>query len=136
MPSPITPAEQPCRITEAVQSLLPYIRESRRRAIDDLAKKHQYHFDFTAYEEGMYVWLRESKLDETKGGKGEWLYSGPYIIHEKRDRDSFVLRELSGAVLRGHVNIRRLRLFYFRPTNQTLKTSLKPKPRRAVDFTS
>jgi hypothetical protein len=103
------------------------IRESRRRAIDDLAKRHQYQFDFADYEEGMYVWLRESKLDETKGDKGTWLYSGPYIIHEKRPHDAFVLRELSGAVLKGHVNIRRLRLFYFRPSNQTLKTSLNPK---------
>ncbi|KAJ7443417.1 hypothetical protein B0H11DRAFT_1826210, partial [Mycena galericulata] len=106
------------------------IRESRRRAIDDLAKRNHYQFDFADYEEGMYVWLRESKFDETKGNKGEWLYSGPYIIHEKRERDSFVLRELSGAILKGHVNIRRLRLFYFRPSNQTLKTSLKPKWRQ------
>ncbi|KAJ7104911.1 hypothetical protein C8R44DRAFT_639724 [Mycena epipterygia] len=112
------------------------IRESRRRAIDDLAKRHHYKFDFADYEEGMYVWLRESKLDETKGDKGEWLYSGPYIIHEKRARDSFVLRELSGAVLKGHVNIRRLRLFYFRPSHQTLQTSLKPKPRKTEPATS
>ncbi|KAJ7245449.1 hypothetical protein C8J57DRAFT_1082292 [Mycena rebaudengoi] len=108
------------------------IRLSRRRAIEDLAKRQHYQFDFADYEEGMYVWLRESQLDEIKGGKGEWLYSGPYIIHQKRERDSFVLRELSGAILKGHVNIRRLRLFYFRPSNQTLKTSLKPKPRRDV----
>ncbi|KAK0216013.1 hypothetical protein IW262DRAFT_1393703 [Armillaria fumosa] len=80
----------------------------------------------------MYVWLRESQLDEIKGGKGEWTYSGPYIIHEKRARDSFVLRELSGAILKGHVNIRRLRLFYYRPDNQTLRTSLQPKPKRTV----
>ncbi|KAJ7102009.1 hypothetical protein C8R44DRAFT_640956 [Mycena epipterygia] len=106
------------------------IRQSRHRAIEDLAKRNHFKFDFADYEEGMYVWLRESQLDETKGGKGDWLYSGPYIIHEKRARDSFVLRELSGAILQGHVNIRRLRLFYFRPGNQTLKTSLKPKPRR------
>jgi hypothetical protein len=74
----------------------------------------------------MYVWLRESKLDETKGDKEKWTYSGPYIIHQKRGQGSFILRELSGAVLKGHVNIRRLRLFYFRPDNQTLKTSLGP----------
>jgi hypothetical protein len=70
----------------------------------------------------MYVWLRESKLDETKGDKEKWTYSGPYIIHQKRGQGSFILRELSGAILKGHVNIRRLRLFYFRPDNQTLRT--------------
>ncbi|KAJ6484243.1 hypothetical protein C8R45DRAFT_763424, partial [Mycena sanguinolenta] len=125
-------AQQLCRRDPKMREANEHIRESRRRAIDDLAKRHQYQFDFADYEEGMYVWLRESRLDETKGDKGEWLYAGPYIIHEKRARDSFVLRELSGAVLKGHVNIRRLRLFYFRPSNQTLKTSLNPKPRQTV----
>ncbi|KAJ7743463.1 hypothetical protein DFH07DRAFT_721516, partial [Mycena maculata] len=100
------------------------LRETRRRAIEDLHKRYHFRFDFADYEEGMYVWLRESKLDEIKGDKEKWTYSGPYIIHQKRDRDSFVLRELSGAVLKGHINIRRLRLFYFRPDNQTLRTSL------------
>lgn len=98
------------------------LRASRRKAIEDQAKRHHYRFDFADYEEGMYVWLRESRLDEIKSGKGEWTYAGPYIIHERRDKESFVLRELSGAVLRGHVNIRRLRLFFFRPDNQTLRT--------------
>jgi hypothetical protein len=100
------------------------LRETRKRAIEDLHKRHHFMFDFSNYEEGMWVWLRESKLDETKGDKEKWTYSGPYIIHQKRDRDSFILRELSGAILKGHVNIRRLRLFYYRPDNQTLRTSL------------
>lgn len=96
------------------------IRESRRRAMEDMAKRVGYQWDFSDYEVGMYVWLRESKIDEIKGGKGLWTYSGPYIIHEKRERDCFVLRELSGAVLPGHVNIHRLCLFYYHPTHQTL----------------
>jgi hypothetical protein len=101
------------------------LRQTRRRAIEDFNKRHGNHFDFQDYEEGMYVWLRESRLDETKGDKGEWTYSGPYIIHEKRHNDSFVLRELNGAILPGHVNIRRLRLFFYRPDNQTLRSSLR-----------
>jgi hypothetical protein len=117
------------------------LRESRQRAIDDLHKRNHFMFDFANYEVGMYVWLRESKFDETKGNKEKWTYSGPYIIHQKRDRDSFVLRELSGAILKGHVNIRRLRLFYFRPDNQTLRTNLPATPATAsnteyrLDFT-
>ncbi len=89
------------------------LKESRRLAIENLAKRHHFQFDFSDYEEGMYVWLRESRLDEIKQGKGEWTYSGPYVIHKKRDRDVFKLRELSGAIRKGHVNIRQLRLFYF-----------------------
>ncbi|KAJ7125855.1 hypothetical protein C8R46DRAFT_828355, partial [Mycena filopes] len=100
------------------------LRETRRRAIADLHRRQHFMFDFADFNVGMYVWLRESKIDETKGDKEKWMYSGPYIIHQKRDRDSFVLRELSGAILKGHVNIRRLRLFYYRPDNQTLRTSL------------
>ncbi|KAJ3739858.1 hypothetical protein DFH05DRAFT_1371372, partial [Lentinula detonsa] len=104
------------KLQEATES----IRESRQRAIEDMAKRVHHRWDFSDYEEGMYVWLRESKLDEIKGGKGLWTYSGPYIIHEKRERDAFILKELSGAILPGHVNIHRLRLFYYRPTHQTL----------------
>lgn len=104
------------------------LRESCKKAIDDQAKRQHFQFDFADYEVGMYVWLRESRLDEIKGGKGEWTYAGPYIIHEKRDRDSFILRKLSGAVMRGHVNIRRLRLFVFRPDNQTLRARLRTPP--------
>ncbi|KAJ3991047.1 hypothetical protein F5050DRAFT_1540870, partial [Lentinula boryana] len=74
------------------------LRESRRRAIDDMARRNGHKWDFQEYEEGMYVWLRESHLDAIKGGKGLWTYSGPYIIHEKRARDAFVLKELSGAI--------------------------------------
>ncbi|KAI0739250.1 hypothetical protein C8Q80DRAFT_1112381 [Daedaleopsis nitida] len=79
-----------------------------RKAIKDQAKHHHYCFDFTDYEEGMYVWLRESCLNKIKGGKGEWTYAGLYIIHEKGDKELFMLRKLSGAVLQGHINIRQL----------------------------
>ena len=106
------------------------LRQSRLRAIQDWEKCYNHKFDFSDYEEGMWVWLRESQLDETKGNKGEGTYSGPYIIHEKRPNGSFVLRELSGAVIKGHVNVHRLRLFFYRPDNQTLKTDLTPRFRR------
>jgi hypothetical protein len=98
------------------------LRKTRERAIEDLHRRNHFAFDFADYESGIYVWLRESKLDETKGDKEKWTYSGPYIIHQKRGQGSFILREISGAILKGHVNIRRLRLFYFRPDNQTLRT--------------
>ncbi|KAJ3924423.1 MAG: hypothetical protein NXY57DRAFT_874429, partial [Lentinula lateritia] len=109
-------ARKDSKLKEANEKL----RESRRRAIEDMAKRVGFQWDFKDYEVGMYVWLRESAIDEIKGGKGMWTYSGPYIIHEKRDHNAFVLKELSGAILPGHVNIRRLRLFYYRPDHQTL----------------
>lgn len=121
-------ARQIQRRNTALEDAHERLRASRKRAIADQAKRHHYQFDFADYEEGMYVWLRELRLDEIKGGKGEWTYAGPYIIHEKRDNDSYLLRELSGAVLRGHVNVRRLRLFFFRPDNQTLRARIKTLP--------
>ncbi|THU80494.1 hypothetical protein K435DRAFT_622727, partial [Dendrothele bispora CBS 962.96] len=105
------------------------ICESRKRAVDDAAKKYHYKFDFHDFEEGMYVWLRESQLANIKGNKGDWTYSGPYVIHEKRDTGSYVLRELDGTILNGHVNAQRLRLFYFRPDNQTLRSRIPTRPK-------
>ncbi|KAJ3717890.1 hypothetical protein C8R42DRAFT_552499, partial [Lentinula raphanica] len=108
-----------------LEAAMETLRKSRHEAIENQAKRHHYQFDFADYEEGMFVWLRESHLDEIKGGKGEWTYTGPYIIHKKLDNDTFILWELSGAVMRGRVNIRHLRLFFFfRPDNQTLRSSL------------
>ncbi|KAE9385645.1 hypothetical protein BT96DRAFT_840426 [Gymnopus androsaceus JB14] len=113
-------------------------RQSRQRAIDDQARRHGNTFNFHDYEEGMYVWLRESQLETTKGNKTDWTYSGPFIIHSKRDNGSYVLRELDGSLLHGHVNAQRLRLFYFRPENQTLRSRIptRPKPKPTGKVTS
>lgn len=110
------------------------LRESRRQAIEDMAKRVGFQWGFRGYEVSMYVWLRESVLDEIKGGKGLWTYSGPYIIHKKQDHDAFVLMELNGVILPGHVNIQRLRLFYYRPDNQTLKATI-PQPQQSIHST-
>ena len=72
----------------------------------------------------MYVWLHKSQLNEIKGGKGEWTYASPYIIHKKLENDAFILQELSGAVCCGAVNIHLLRLFFYRPDHQTLCAKL------------
>ncbi|KAJ3963826.1 hypothetical protein EV361DRAFT_762697, partial [Lentinula raphanica] len=90
------------------------IRASRKRAIEDQLRRHGGKYDFHEYEEGMYVWLRESQLETQKGNKGDWTYSGPFVIHEKTDHGSYVLRELDGTVMRGHVHAQRLRIFFFR----------------------
>ncbi|THU79440.1 hypothetical protein K435DRAFT_586096, partial [Dendrothele bispora CBS 962.96] len=84
------------------------VRNSRKRAIDDIHKRNGGRFDFHQFEEGMYVWLRESQLDEIIGGKGLPTYSGPYIIHQKKEKGAYVLRELNGVILPGRVNVQRL----------------------------
>jgi hypothetical protein len=81
------------------------LRRTRKKAIDDAVKRLYYKFDFADYEKGMYVWLYEAKLDEIKGGKGEWTHSGSYIIHKVLDNDAYILRELSGAICRGAVDV-------------------------------
>ncbi|KAJ3749753.1 hypothetical protein EV360DRAFT_17532, partial [Lentinula raphanica] len=90
------------------------VRASRQRAIEDQLRRHGGRYDFHEYEEGMYVWLRESQLETQQGNKTDWTYSGPYIIHEKTDAGSYVLRELDGTIMKGHANAQRLRVFFFR----------------------
>ncbi len=105
------------------------LRVTRQRAVDDHAKRYGHQFAFHDYQEGMYVWLRESQLETQQGNKSDWTYSGPYVIHAKRETGSFVLRELDGTILRGHVNAQRLRLFFYRPENQTLRTEIPSRPK-------
>ncbi|KAE9390388.1 hypothetical protein BT96DRAFT_833488, partial [Gymnopus androsaceus JB14] len=102
---------------------------SRQRAINNLMKRHHNQLDFHEYEPGMYVWLRESQLETQKGNKTDWTYSGPYVIHAKRESGSFVLRELNGAIMHRHVHVQRLRLFFFHPDNQTLNSSIPSRPK-------
>jgi hypothetical protein len=61
-------------------------------------------------------------LENQHGQKEEMRWSGPYIIHEKHKNDVYTLRELSGVVICGTVNVHRLKLFYYRPDRQTLKS--------------
>ncbi|KAJ3832458.1 hypothetical protein F5878DRAFT_519780, partial [Lentinula raphanica] len=105
------------------------VRSSRRRAIDDQLRRHGGKYDFHEYEEGMYVWLRESQLETQKGNKGDWTYSGPFIIHERTEQGAYVLRELDGSVMKGHVHAQRLRVFFFRPENQTLRSRIPTRPK-------
>ncbi|THU76024.1 hypothetical protein K435DRAFT_705840 [Dendrothele bispora CBS 962.96] len=104
------------------------LRKTRRRAIEDFARRHHHQFNFSKYKPGMWVWLRESQLENLIVDKAHWTYSGPYVIHEKLQKDAFILQELDGTLMKGHVNIRRLRLFFFQPDNQTLRTRIPSNP--------
>jgi hypothetical protein len=70
----------------------------------------------------MWVWRHETHLENQHGQKEEMRWSGPYIVHEKHPNDVFTLRELNGVVIRGTVTVHRLKLFYYRPDRQTLKS--------------
>ncbi|KAF9257226.1 hypothetical protein L218DRAFT_879948, partial [Marasmius fiardii PR-910] len=80
------------------------IVRTRQKSIDLMHRTRGSIFNFHDYVPGMYVWLRESHLNGLKGAKGKWTYAGPYIIKEKTENGSYVLQELSGAVLKGHVH--------------------------------
>jgi hypothetical protein len=67
------------------------LRKSRKKAIDDAAKCLYYKFNFSNYEEGMYMWLQEAKLNKIKGGKGEWTYSELHTIHKVLNNDTYIL---------------------------------------------
>ncbi|KAJ3804959.1 hypothetical protein F5876DRAFT_52621, partial [Lentinula aff. lateritia] len=120
-------ARKDSKLREANEKL----RESRCRAVEDMAKLVGFQWDFKDYEVGMYVWLCESAIDKIKGDKRMWTYSGPYIIHKRCDHDAFVLKELSSVILPGHVNIRQLHLFYYRPDHQNLKAKI-PLPHQTL----
>ncbi|KAF8137981.1 hypothetical protein K438DRAFT_1996565 [Mycena galopus ATCC 62051] len=94
-------AQQLSRRDPKMREANEHIRESRRRAIDDLAKRHQYQFDFADYEEGMYVWLRESKLDETKGDKDNLVDDQPYNSYLRADLCLVYVYEVATEYLLG-----------------------------------
>ncbi|THU89310.1 hypothetical protein K435DRAFT_566407, partial [Dendrothele bispora CBS 962.96] len=88
------------------------LKSTRHKAIKDFARRHHFQFDFSAYKPGMWVWLHESQLENLIGDKAHWTYSGLYIIHEKLHNNAFILQELDGTLMKSHINIRRLRLFF------------------------
>lgn len=98
------------------------VRKTRQRAVDDFEKKNAHRIRREPYENGTWVLLHETWLDNQHGNKGALRWAGPYIIH-RRHENTYLLRELDGALFRSHVAGSRLRLFYFRDELQTLRTS-------------
>ncbi|KAL6300425.1 hypothetical protein BKA93DRAFT_740567, partial [Sparassis latifolia] len=46
-------------------------------------------------------------------------WAGPYIIHKWYQSTSYTLRELDGSILKEHIATSRIKLFFFRDTNQS-----------------
>jgi hypothetical protein len=114
-------AQQILRRDELLNPALEDLRRARLRSIENMNRKMRYH-SFKDFEPGMWVWRHETHLEGQHGHKEEMRWSGPYIIHEKHPNDVYTLRELSGVVIRGTVTVHRLKLFYYRPDRQTLKS--------------
>ncbi|KAL1936883.1 hypothetical protein VTO73DRAFT_5130 [Trametes versicolor] len=98
------------------------VRKTRQRAVDDFEKKNAHRIRREPYEIGTWVLLHETWLDNQHGNKGAMRWAGPYIVHRRHD-NTYMLRELDGALFRSQVAGSRLRLFYFRDELQTLRTS-------------
>ncbi|KJA14187.1 hypothetical protein HYPSUDRAFT_112278, partial [Hypholoma sublateritium FD-334 SS-4] len=113
-------ALQIARRDEVAEQAHRHARLARQRAIDDFNRKYKAHASFNDYDVGMWVLRHETWLDGQKGNKDLWRWSGPYIIHEKRENDSYVLRELDGTVMRGHITAHRLKLFFYRSDQEIL----------------
>ena len=72
------------------------------------------------FKVSMWVLRHEMWLEGQKGNKDAWRWSSPYIIHEKRPNDAYVLWELDGTVICGHVTMHWLKLFYYRADQHLL----------------
>ncbi|KAJ3528184.1 hypothetical protein NMY22_g9515 [Coprinellus aureogranulatus] len=99
---------------------------NRQKSIENFNSKMKT-TSFTEFEVGMWVLRHETWLDNQHGNKNLPRWSGPYIVHEVRPNKSFVLRELDGTVIRGHVTAHRLRLFFFRDEQTLLRTIANAK---------
>ncbi|OJT10001.1 Retrovirus-related Pol polyprotein from transposon 17.6 [Trametes pubescens] len=98
------------------------VRKTRQRAVDDFEKRNAHRIRREPYEIGTWVLLHETWLDNQHGNKGAMRWAGPYVVH-KRHKNTYMLKELDGALFRSQVAGSRLRLFYFRDELQTLRTS-------------
>ncbi|KAF7371577.1 Retrovirus-related Pol polyprotein from transposon 17.6 [Mycena venus] len=114
-------AQQILRRDEILTPALEKLTQSRQQSIDNMNRRMRYH-SFSDFEPGMWVWRHETSLEGQHGRKEEMRWSGPYIIHEVHPHKVYTLRELNGTVIRGTVTVHRLKLFYYRPDRQTLKS--------------
>ncbi|OSC96483.1 hypothetical protein PYCCODRAFT_1354272, partial [Trametes coccinea BRFM310] len=115
--------KQLARREEDIGIAVENLYKARKRAVDDYMKKNAHRIRQEAYEPGTWVLLHETWLDKQHGNKGALRWAGPYIVHSRCENNSYLLRELDGALFRSRVAGSRLRIFYFRDDLQTLRTS-------------
>ncbi|TFK58086.1 hypothetical protein BDN72DRAFT_742688, partial [Pluteus cervinus] len=105
---------------EAELSALEKQKRERQRDLERFEEKYGRYLTKEGFPIGSWVVRHESWLDTQKGNKGAMKWTGPYIIHDRRDDVVYQLRELDGTVMRGWVNRDRLKIFYYREDHQTL----------------
>jgi hypothetical protein len=114
-------AQQILRRDELLTPALEKLTQSRQQSIENMNRRMRYH-SFSDFEPGMWVWRHETNLEGQHGRKKEMRWSGPFIIREVHPHKVYTLRELNGSVIRGTVTVHPLKLFYYRPDHQTLKS--------------
>ncbi|KAJ8454791.1 hypothetical protein ONZ51_g12825 [Trametes cubensis] len=97
--------------------------QSRLRAVDDYMRRNAHRLRLAEYEPGTWVLVHETWLDAQHGHKGALRWAGPYVVFKRDESGSYLLRELDGTLMRSRVAGNRLKIFYFRETLQTLRSS-------------
>jgi hypothetical protein len=97
-------------------------KEKRQRAVDDFNKKYGKSFTDGRFPLGTWVLKHETWLDTQMGNKGALRWTGPFVVHEELGEHNYRLRELDGTVRREKVSKHRLKIFYFRQENQSIRS--------------
>lgn len=115
-------AQQILRRDKDVVIALNQQKKARQKSVDDFNLKYSKYLTNNDFELGTWVLAHETWLDNQMGNKGALRWTGPYIVHERRERGGYRLRELDGTVMRDTFAPSRLKIFYYRTDHQTLKT--------------
>ncbi|RDX42934.1 hypothetical protein OH76DRAFT_1298151, partial [Lentinus brumalis] len=91
---------------------------SRQRAVDDFNRRHSDRLRAHEFSPGTWVLLHETWLDAQHGNKGALRWAGPYVVAQRYPNGSYRLRELDGSLMKSSAPASRLRLFFFRDSNQ------------------
>ncbi|KAI9339458.1 hypothetical protein DFJ73DRAFT_569112, partial [Zopfochytrium polystomum] len=86
------------------------IAAAREKRAEQFNQEHRMRPTSEVIDEGDLVIVRESKLDNTMGGKLEWRYFGPFWVTEVGP-NSYYLAEMDGSALRRPIQGSRVRLY-------------------------
>jgi hypothetical protein len=105
-------------------------QQKRQRSVDDFNRRYEKYFVNNDFDIGTWVLVHETWLDDQQGNKDAPRWSGPFVVHQKLSDHTYRLREIDGTVKRGKIAKDRLKIFYFREENQTVKSVSMTNPGR------
>lgn len=115
-------AQQIMRRDEKLSDAFKRQAAARKRDVDAFYRKYEDKWRANTFEVGTWVLVEETWLRKQMGNKLAQRWTGPYVIDGEYGKHSYYLRELDGTFIRHPVNKHRLKIFYFRPDHQTIKT--------------